>query len=63
MQDCGTHYKFVCVYVDDLACVMSYPNLFFEELRNRGYKLKGVGEITYHLGGDFYTDPVCPLSW
>ncbi len=63
MRDCGTHYEFVCVYVDDLACVMSYPNLFFEELRNRGYKLKGVGEITYHLGGDFYRDPDGTLAW
>ena len=42
---------------------MSYPNRFFEELRNRGYKLKGVGEITYHLGGDFYRNPDGTLAW
>jgi hypothetical protein len=62
-EDCGTHYEFVCVYVDDLACVMSHPNLFFQELRSRGYKLKGVGEITYHLGGDFFRDPDDTLAW
>jgi hypothetical protein len=63
MKDSGTHYEFVCVYVDDLACIMAYPHLFFQELRRRGYKLKGVGEITYHLGGDFFRDPDGTLAW
>jgi hypothetical protein len=57
MKDCGTHFEFACVYVDDLACIMAYPHLFFQELRRQGYKLKGVGEISYHLGGDFFGDP------
>ena len=63
MKAAGTHYEFVCVYVDDLACIMLHPNLFFQELRLRGYKLKGVGEITYHLGGDFFRDPDGTLAW
>ena len=63
MKDCGTHYEFVCVYVDDLACIMLHPDLFFQELERRGYKLKGVGEITYHLGGDFFRDPDGTLVW
>jgi hypothetical protein len=29
MKDCGTHYEYVCVYVDDLACVRHHPSLFF----------------------------------
>jgi hypothetical protein len=62
-DDLGTHYEFVCVYVDDLACIMAYPHLFFQELRHRGYKLKGAGEITYHLGGDFFRDPDGTLAW
>ena len=51
MKDCGTHYEYVCVWVDDLAVMMKDPNLFFEGLRDRAYKLKGVGDIKYHLGG------------
>jgi hypothetical protein len=63
MKDCGTHYEYVCVYVDDLAVMMKDPSAFFAELRDRKYKLKGVGEITYHLGGDFYRDPDGTLAW
>jgi hypothetical protein len=62
MNDYGNHYEFVCVYVDDLTCVMKNPKLFFQELRSQGYKLKGAGEITYHLGGDFFRDPDCTLA-
>ncbi len=63
MKPCGTHYKYVCVYVDDLAVMMKSPEDFFLGLKKRKYKLKGVGEITYHLGGDFYRDPDGTLAW
>ena len=63
MKDCKTHYEFVCVYVDDLAVMMKHPEEFFAGLKQRKYKLKGVGEITYHLGGDFYRDPDGTLAW
>jgi hypothetical protein len=33
LKDCGTHYEFVCTYVDNLACVMKHTKLFFKELR------------------------------
>jgi hypothetical protein len=63
MKDCGTHYEYVCVYVDDLAVMMKRPQDFFTALKDRAYKLKGVGEITYHLGGDFFRDPDGTLAW
>jgi hypothetical protein len=63
MKPCGTHYEYVCVYVDDLAVMMKSPVDFFLGLKKRKYKLKGVGEITYHLGGDFYRDPDGTLAW
>jgi hypothetical protein len=63
MKDCGTHYEYVCVYVDDLAVMMKEPQDFFDALKRRKYKLKGVGEITYHLGGDFFRDPDGTLAW
>jgi hypothetical protein len=56
-------YEHVCVYVDDLAVMMKDPNAFFEELRQRKYKLKGVGDVSYHVGGDFYRDPDGALAW
>jgi hypothetical protein len=63
MKDCLTHYEYCCVYVDDLAVMMKTPKDFFIALKERKYKLKGVGEIEYHLGGDFYRDPDSTLVW
>jgi hypothetical protein len=63
MKDCGSHCEHVCVYVDDLAVMMKDPNAFFEELRQRKHKLKGVGDVSYHLGGDFHRDPDGALAW
>jgi hypothetical protein len=63
MKHCITHYEYVCVYVNDLAVMMKCPADFFRGLKERKYELKGVGEITYHLGGDFYRDPDGTLVW
>jgi hypothetical protein len=49
--------------VDNLAALMKDPNLFFEGLREQKYKLKGAGNIRYHLGGNFYHDPDDTLAW
>lgn len=53
MKDISTYYNYVCVYVDDLVFVGRNPYGFFSNLMNLGYKLKGVGIPSYHLGGDF----------
>ena len=46
-----TKYEYIAVYVDDLALAMEDPGGFVELLRSKhGYKLKGVGPISYHLG-------------
>ena len=64
MGDAGHRYEYVCVYVDDLMAIMANPEEFFNELNDKyGYKLKGVGEPTYHLGGDFFRDPDGTLVW
>jgi hypothetical protein len=63
MKDCVSHYEYVCVYVDDLAVMMKDPSAFLAELKERKYKLKGVGDISYHLGGNFYRDPDGTLAW
>ena len=51
------YYEYVCVYVDDLAIAMREPQLFIYALINTyGYKLKGVGPMSCHLGADIYRD-------
>ena len=57
MSPSGSCYKYICVYVDDLLVVMKEPSTFFENLsKKHGYKLKGVGDPEYHLGGNFGCD-------
>jgi Reverse transcriptase (RNA-dependent DNA polymerase) len=64
IKDCNTHYEYVCVYVDDLMMIGKDPSSFFSALTDTyGYKLKGVGKPTYHLGGDFFRDPDGTLVW
>jgi hypothetical protein len=58
------HYEYICVYVDDLMVMMKEPQPFFDLLINKyNYKLKGVGEPVYHLGGNFTRDPDGTLAW
>ena len=64
MKDCGTHYEYVLVYVDDIMFIGMDPHSFFEALTNDfGFKLKGVGPPSYHLGGDFFRDADGTLAW
>ena len=50
-------YKYICVYIDDLAIAMLDPAAFCEMLKSKhGYKLKGVSDLKYHLGCDFGLD-------
>ncbi|MGL5078847.1 MAG: reverse transcriptase domain-containing protein, partial [Waterburya sp.] len=65
LKDCGTHYEYVCVYVDDIMFFGKDPKKFFDSLeKDHKYKLKGVGKPSYHLGGDFERDPKDEtLSW
>ena len=64
MRDAGDHYEYVCVYVDDLLAIMKDPEAFFKKLTDTyGYKLKGVGEPDYHLGGNYFWDADGTLAW
>jgi hypothetical protein len=63
MKDCGAHCEHTCVYVDDLAVMTKDPSAFFAEPRDRKHKLKGVGEMSCHLGGDLHCDPDGTLAW
>ena len=54
----ATHGNIV-VYVDNIIVAMKDPKSFFDELQDPdkvGFKMKGVGLPTYHLGADFFLD-------
>ena len=51
-------YEYICVYVDDIMVAMKDPAAFCGLLKSEhGYKLKGDGDLKYHLVCDFGRDP------
>ena len=52
-------YEYIAVYVDDLCIAAQNPKEIFNILKSK-YKLKvkGDGPLIYHLGADYYQDPV-----
>jgi hypothetical protein len=64
LRDAGDCYEYIAVWVDDLMAIMKDPAAFYETLEvHYGFKLKGVGQPSYHLGGDFGRDPDGTLFW
>ena len=64
MCDAGDCYKFVCVNVDDLMAILKDPDAFFDSLqKDHNYKLKGLGDPEYHLGGSSFRDANGTLAW
>jgi Reverse transcriptase (RNA-dependent DNA polymerase) len=57
MKAKGDHYEYIGVYVDNLAFAMKDPQGFANTLEKKyNFKLKGTGELSFHLGCDFYRD-------
>ena len=57
MKDCGDHYEYIAVYVDDLLIASKDPKSIAKSLEDvYKFKLKGTGPISYHLGCDFFRD-------
>ena len=64
MRPTKDYYEYIAVYVDDLAIVAKDPKAIVDILQNKyNYKLKGVGSIDYHLGGNFSRDADGTLSY
>jgi hypothetical protein len=58
MRGTGDTWEYKATNVDDLAMALKKPTEVTNALRNKyGYKLKGVGPITYHLGSDYKRNP------
>ena len=51
-------WKYVATYVDNLCLIMCKPEDFLAKLRSNSYnfKLKGSGELNFHLGCGFCRD-------
>ncbi len=65
MKESKEKWEYVCIYVDDLLIASDTPSYLTDALERVGYKLKGVGEPEYHLGGDIkkVKDPEEVLTW
>ncbi len=51
MFDQGTHYEYICIWVDDLLIMAKDPMAIIKELEKH-FTLKGVGEPEYFLRAD-----------
>ena len=54
-------YDYIATFVDDLRAIVADPEHFLEELKSNSvydFKLKGSGEVKFHLGCGF----VCESS-
>ena len=59
----GNTYENIVTYVDDLAICMKDPTEVTNALQEKyGYKLKGVGPITYTLVGITSVTPMEPST-
>ena len=57
MRKNGNIWEYIGVYVDDLTFAMKNPQGFVDVLEKKyGFKLKGTGPISFHLGCDFFRD-------
>jgi hypothetical protein len=55
MRCVNDHYEYIAMYVDDLAISSKDPKAITDTLMNKyNFKLKGTGEIEYHLGMSFH---------
>jgi hypothetical protein len=57
MRKAKDKYEYIAVYVDDLAMAMEDPSSFVKLLETTyGFKFKGTGPISFHLGMDLQRD-------
>ncbi len=55
MRESHGVYEYIAVYVDDLAICARDPKEITDALEHKyNFKLKGTGDIKYHLGCDFF---------
>ena len=64
MRKNGNVYEYIATYVDDICIVAKDPGEITRQLQeDHGFKLKGTGPISYHLGCDFFRDSTGTLAF
>ena len=57
MKDCGDHYEYIAIHVDDLMIVSKDPQAIADKFKKiHKFKLKGTGQVKFHLGCNYYRD-------
>src|SRR6187200_268894 len=57
MRRIGEQYKYIAVYVDDLAFALEEPQAFIDILKNKyNFKIKEAGPLKFHHGTNFFRD-------
>ena len=58
MGDCGDHYEYIAVCVDDLMIASRDPQKIINELQAKphNFKLKGIGPVDFHLGCNYFRE-------
>ena len=57
MRECGDHYEYISVYVDDLLVISKKPKAIIKILKGKyKFKLKGKGPTDFYLGCNFFQD-------
>ena len=57
MKDCGNHYEYIAVYVDNLLIASKDPKSIVKSLVDvYKFKLKGTGAIKYYLACNVFRD-------
>ena len=57
MRPNGDVYEYVAIHVDDLAFAVIDPEAFAKVLQDKyNFKLKGTGDLSFHLGANFTRD-------
>ena len=58
MRDAGDHWEYIACYVDDLLIASKNPQAIVDSLEGKpnNFKLKGTGEVKFHLGCDCWRD-------
>ena len=49
---------YIAVYVDDLCIGAESPSAIIDIFKTKyNFKVKGDGNLSYHLGADYFEDP------
>ena len=52
-------YEYIAVYIDDVCIAAESPSAIIDIFKTKyNLKVKGYGKLSYHLGADYFGDPI-----